>query len=211
MKRVLIALALPLLLLGCAESVWAPDDVVARAAYHDPSPPSITLFTMVSNGTDSGGHSALMINASQRVIFDPSGTWWHQLAPERNDVIFGITPQMLEFYIDYHARETYRVVIQTKTVSPEVAAQALAIVEGYGAVRNAFCARSTSDVLHQIPGFESVPKSFRPKAIMAAFASLPGVTTETIYDNDPDAHDEVLKEQQKAAMAKLVPNDQAKR
>jgi hypothetical protein len=212
MKRVLLALALPLLLLaGCADSVWAPDNEVARAFYHDPSPPSITLFTMVANGTNSGGHSAIMINASQRVIFDPSGSWWHRLAPERNDVIYGITPQMLEFYLDYHARETYHVVIQTKEVSPEVAEQALMLVEDYGAVRNAFCARSTSDVLRQLPGFESLPRTYRPKAIMSGFARLPGVTTETLYDNDPDQHELLLREQQKAAIAEIVPNDQARR
>ncbi|MCE8441721.1 hypothetical protein [Rhodovulum sulfidophilum] len=205
MFRFLIACLLPLFLLGCgAQPVWAPDEDVARAAYRDKAPPSITLYTMVNNRSGAGGHSALLINASQRVIFDPAGSWWHRLAPERNDVIYGITPTMLDFYIDYHARETYHVVEQTLQVSPELAEQALRIVEGYGAVPKAMCARSTSDVLNRLPGFESIPHTLRPIKMMEAFANLPGVTSRKIYDDDPDEHEELLREQQRARFDKLV-------
>lgn len=205
MFRVLIACLLPLFLLGCgAQSVWAPDDAVARARYHDDAPPSITLFTMVNNRSKAGAHSAIMINGSQRVIFDPAGSWWHRTAPERNDVIYGITPRMLDFYIDYHARVTYHVVAQTVQVPPEVAEQAIRLVQGYGAVPKAMCARSTSDVLHQLPGFESIPHTLRPKAVMNAFSKLPGVTTREYYDDDPDEHEDVLREQQKERFDALV-------
>ncbi|MGC9417897.1 MAG: hypothetical protein ACP5EN_02895 [Rhodovulum sp.] len=208
MRRFLLVLLFPILLAGCAaEPVWAPDEAVARAAYRHPGLPTITLFTVISNGSNAGGHSALMINASQRVIFDPAGSWWHRASPERNDVHYGITPTMLEFYIDYHARETYRVVTQTVSVSPEVAERALRVVEAYGAVPKAMCGRSVSDVLKQVPGFESVPRTVRPKAIMAAFAELPDVRTETIYDNDPDANEELLREQHRARVAELAASD----
>lgn len=204
MRSFLIGLVLPLFLIGCgAESVWAPDEAVARAAYRQEGPPSITLFTMVSNRSKAGAHSALMINASQRVIFDPAGSWWHRYAPERNDVHYGITPTMLEFYIDYHARETYHVVVQTKEVSPEVAERALRVVEEFGAVPKALCGRSTSDVLNRLPGFESVPRTIRPKGIMSAFGELPGVTTEKVFDDDPDTNQELLKLQQRGSAAQV--------
>ncbi|MBN2907518.1 MAG: hypothetical protein JXJ18_12485 [Rhodobacteraceae bacterium] len=205
MRRILLALLLPLLLIGCgAKSVWAPDEAVARAAYRHNAPPSITLFTMVSNRSGSGAHSALMINAGQRVIFDPAGSWWHRLAPERNDVIYGITPTMLNFFIDYHARETYHVVMQTVEVSPETALRAQRVAEQFGASPKAFCASSTSDVLRQVPGFETIPNTMSPKKIMQAFGRLPGVRTEKIYDDDPDENLDILKAQQRARVADLV-------
>ncbi|MGB8621354.1 MAG: hypothetical protein WCD16_00930 [Paracoccaceae bacterium] len=200
-RRILLCLALPLLLGACAESVYAPEEAVQKAAYRADGPPSITLFTMVNNRSNEGGHSAIMVNASQRVIFDPAGTWWHHTVPERNDVLFGITPLMLKFYIDYHARETYRVVEQTKVVSPELAEQALKIIEGYGAVPKAMCGRSTSDVLNQLPGFQSVPRTFFPGRIMRAFGEIPGVTTKVIYDDDSDNNKLLLTSQQSDSMA----------
>lgn len=197
MRRLLLCIALPLFLAACgAEPVWAPDEAVQRAAYKAEGAPSITLFTMVNNRSNQGAHSGLMINASQRVIFDPAGTWWHRTAPERNDVIYGVTPLMEKYYIDYHARETYRVVMQTVEVTPEVAERALRIIEGYGAVPKAFCGRSTSDVLSQLPGFEGVSRSFFPARIMDDFAKVPGVTTRIIYDNDSDDNKALLSSQQ---------------
>lgn len=196
MRRFLLVLALPAILAACtAEPVWAPDEAVARAAYRSSEPPSITLFTMVSNRSDAGAHSAMMVNASQRVIFDPAGSWWHRTAPERNDVHYGMTPLMLDYFIDYHARETYHVVIQTMEVSPETAEKALRIVEAYGAVPRAMCGRSVSSVLRQLPGFETVPGTLRPKAIMRGFGRLPGVETRKVFDDDSDNHGELLQEQ----------------
>lgn len=208
MRAFLFVLLLPLVLAACAaETVWAPDEAVARAAYRHPGPPTITLFTVISNASNAGGHSALMINAGQRVIFDPAGTWWHRAAPERNDVVYGITPTLLDFYIDYHARATYRVVTQTVEVRPEVAQRALQVAEAYGAVPKAMCGRSVSDVLNQVPGFETIPRTVRPKAIMEAFAALDGVRTDTIYDDDPDENETLLREQHRARVAALAAAD----
>lgn len=200
MRRFLLALALPLILAACtAQPTWAPDEAVARAAYRSPQPPSITLYTMISNRSNAGAHSGVMVNASQRVIFDPAGSWWHSTVPERNDVHFGITPLMQEFYVDYHARETYHVVIQTRQVSPEVAERALDLVQQNGAASKAMCGRSVSSVLRQVPGFETVPATFGPKRVMRAFGELDGVTTRKVYDNDPDDHGDLLQQQNIAA------------
>ncbi|WP_341799025.1 hypothetical protein [Rhodovulum bhavnagarense] len=202
LRLFLLVLALPAILAACtAEPVWAPDEAVARATYRSPEPPSITLFTMVSNRSDAGAHSALMINASQRVIFDPAGSWWHRTAPERNDLHYGITPLMLEFYVDYHARETYHVVMQTRQVAPDVAEHALRLVADNGAVGKAMCGRSVSSVLRQVPGFESIPVTFNPKGIMRAFSRLDGVETRKIRDDDPDDHGLLLQEQNLEAPA----------
>lgn len=199
MRRLLIALALPLFLANCAEPVWAPDEAVARARYVSDEPPSITLFTVVRKLGKEGAHSGLMINGSQRIMFDPAGTWTHPTVPERNDVHFGITPRMKQFYIDYHARETYDVYEQTVVVSPEVAELAIRRVQENGAVGKALCGNAISSVLRDIPGFASVGSSFFPKRIMNAFGALPGVTTVVHNDTDADNNQALLAAQTTAA------------
>lgn len=202
MRRILAVLSFPMLLAACgAEPVWAPDEQVAAAAYRPVNePPSITLYTAVNNRSNDGAHSGMMINASQRVVFDPAGTWWHRTAPERNDVHYGFTPGLERLYLDYHARETYRVVEQKIVVSPEVAERALQLAEAYGAVPKAMCANSTSSILSQLPGFESVGSSFFPAKVMRSFGELPGVQVRTYIDTDPDDNSTRLQGQKSQGM-----------
>lgn len=171
---------------GPGEPVWAPDDVVQRAAYQHDGPPAITLFTMRNTGSDSGAHTGLMVNGSQRVIFDPAGTFGHASFPERNDVHFGITPRVRDFYVTYHARETYYVQELRIEVSPEVAEQALRLVQRAGPVPKAACTRETAAVLQQLPGFETIGKTLFPNRLAAQFAELPGVTEVIHREDDPD-------------------------
>lgn len=193
LKPLLLALGLSLGLAACgAEPKWAPDADVARAVYRADEPPSITLYTAIRNLGGEGGHSAILINGSQRVMFDPAGTWWHATVPERNDVLYGMTPTMLDFYIDYHARATYHVVEQKIYVTPEVAERAIALAQANGAAPKAFCARSTSGILSQLPGFDPIGRTFFPDKLMDQFAKLPGVRTVKYYDDDGDDNQGLL-------------------
>lgn len=193
MRRLFACLSVVAALAGCgADSKWAPDEAVAAARYVHDGPPSITLYTVVNNRSGNGAHSGLLVNASQRVMFDPAGTWYHPKLPERHDVHFGITPKMQSFYIDYHARETYRVIEQTVEVSPAVAEIALQRVLANGAVNKAFCANSVSVILRGVPGFESIPQTLFPNKIMEGFGAVPGVKSRTITDDDDDENHGVL-------------------
>lgn len=187
--RVFLKLISLVLLIGCstgAESIWSTDAEVDRAFYKHNGPPTITLFTVVSNTNDSGAHSALMISGSQRIIFDPAGSWHHPRLPERNDVHFGMTDAAVDFYVDYHSRVTYHTVIQKIVVSEGIAQLAMDQIMSYGAVPKSQCSKSITEILARLPGFESVGQTWFPKKLMEKFGELPGVTTETIYDNDPD-------------------------
>jgi hypothetical protein len=195
MRRVLLALALPLTLANCAEPVWAPDDAVTRARYVADEGPSITLFTVIRRLGGEGAHSGLMINGSQRVMFDPAGTWYNPMAPERNDVFYGITPRIKELYIDYHARETFDVIEQRVPVSAEVAELALGRAQSNGAVGKALCGNSISSILRDLPGFEAVGKSYFPKKIMREFGQLPGAVTTVHQDRDADNNKALLAAQ----------------
>lgn len=191
-RAALVALVFPVVVAGCAESVWAPEEEVQRAAYRAEGPPKITLFTVQSTRDGSGGHSGLMVSGTQRALFDPAGTFYHPASPERNDVHFGITENVLKVYIDYHARTTFDVVVQEVEVPPEVAAQALAEIQSYGPVPNAQCALSVSRVLNRLDGFESISVGWSPNRLSNAFASLPGSTYRRITDNDADRNHGVL-------------------
>jgi len=71
-----LALIATLAVAACstAEPTWAPDAALASAHYVAPGPKTITLFTVVSTRSGSGAHSGLLINGSERVMFDPAGT-----------------------------------------------------------------------------------------------------------------------------------------
>ena len=154
MRRMLLALLLPVSLAACgaAEPVWAPDAEVARATYRHDGPPSLTLVTVINNKSGSGGHSGLIVNGSQRVIFDPAGSFKTPQVPERNDVIIGANPRVLAFYVDYHARPEWHVVMQEVRVSPEVAQRALSLVQNNGAVPKAQCAKSITAIPAAVAG-----------------------------------------------------------
>jgi len=193
MLRAFLSLLALLTLAACgAEPVWAPEERVQAARYVHDGPPSITLFTVINNRSNAGAHSGLMINGSERIMFDPAGTWQHPRIPERNDVHYGITPRIVNFYIDYHARETFRVVEQTVIVSPGVAALVAQRAKAYGAVPKAQCAKSVTEILRGVPGFENVRSSWYPNKIMDDFAKIPGVTTRVIRDEDADKNHGVL-------------------
>lgn len=198
MRRLLIALALPLFLADCAEHIWASDEAVQKAHYRSSEPPSITLYTVVRKRGNEGAHSGLMINGSERIIYDPAGTWTNPAAPEREDVHFGMTPTLVKYYVDYHARSTYDVYEQTVRVSPEVAEMAIRRAETNGASMKAMCGSSVSDVLVGLPGFDAVSRSFFPGRLMREFATLPGVVTSLHVDQDSDNNKALLAKQDAA-------------
>lgn len=190
-----LALVALLALAACGgaatQSTSSAADVTAARYVHS-GPPAITLFTVINNKTGGGAHSGLMINAGERVLFDPAGSWYHPQKPEQGDVHYGIDDRMVAYYIDYHARVTYRVVEQTVPVSPEVAAMVMARAKAHGAVAKAHCADSISQILRDVPGFETMPNTFFPNKLSAAFGKLPGATIKVITDDDADDNHGVL-------------------
>lgn len=187
--RVLLGIG-PLLfaLAGCAsQQPYADATEIAAVSYRNPGPSTLTLYTMVNNRSGAGAHSSLMINASERVIFDPAGSFYLSIVPERNDVLFGITPRVEAAYRGAHARSTYHVIHQTVEVTPQQAEIAYQLALNNGAVPGAFCSNATSRLLRQVPGFESIRYTMSPTALSEQFATLPGVRTERYYEDDsPD-------------------------
>ncbi|MBL9049044.1 MAG: hypothetical protein JNK19_02905 [Tabrizicola sp.] len=192
MLRLAFCLMALLGLAACAEPKWAPEQEVQAVRFVAGPPNYITLYTVVNKSTGSGAHSAILVNGSERLIFDPAGTWYHPELPERNDVHFGMNDKAIAFYVDYHTRKTYDTIEQKIFVSPEVAEMVLQRVKAHGAVAKAMCTNATSSILRGVPGFESLPQTFYPKKLSKEFGKIPGVTTRVITDNDDDNNHGVL-------------------
>lgn len=200
MRLLLGLLALTLVLAGCSTKPIVYDDeaVVRSVAYRQPGPSYFTLYTIIRNQTGGGGHSALLINASQRVIFDPAGSFYMEGVPEQHDVLFGITPNVEFYYRSAHARSTYHVRSQTVEVTPQQAELALQLVRQAGPVTDAFCASSIAGVLRQIPGFESIGSTMYPITLSERFAKIPGVEQSEYYEDDnPDLEQALAENKQK--------------
>lgn len=188
MRTPILILALCAALAGCAapQRPDADPDTIARVAYRDAGNPSMSLVTVVNNRTGQGGHTALMVNASERVIFDPAGSFYADVVPERQDVLYGISPSVFRAYRSAHARSTFHVVTQTVELTPAQAQTAYQLVTTNGRVPGAFCANATSSILRQIPGFEGIDVTYYSVKLQEQFAQVPGVVTDKYYEDDSD-------------------------
>lgn len=185
MVRNIALLGLMLILANCAKVVYDSDAKLNQFAFVPDTQPSITVMTMVNNKNGAGGHSSLLIDGGpQRIMYDPAGRWWHSHVPERNDVLFGLTPKVLQRYKSFHARDTHHVVSQTVYVSKEVAQLAYRLALSQGASHDAMCAQNVTAVLAKIPGFEKVGRHWGPAKLMKKFAKLDAVITDKYYETD---------------------------
>ena len=189
LPRLLLAILVMAGLSACASipdpSQSMSDTEITAKVYRHDGPPALTLFTMVNNSNGSGAHTSLMVNGSQRVIFDPAGSFRHPRIATKNDVVYGVTPVMEDTYTRFHARETFHVIVQHVEVSPEVAEDVLRRVLAQGPIPRAQCALSTSELLRDVPGLNGAIRStWFPNQLAAQFGQLPGATTQRLYEYD---------------------------
>jgi len=178
-------LAASLFITGCAgNSGRALPEEIAAAQAHVPAPASISVITMVNAKSGGGEHSALLINGSQQIIYDPAGTFRHSQLPRRDDVVYGITPRYADYYNSYHARFGYYVKVQTLEISLAQADAMIAAAQARGHVPKLFCATAISDVLNDFPQFADIPVTFFPGAIMKRVALIDAVNTVIIREDD---------------------------
>jgi len=190
--RLYLVFAACLALLGCAAGNPPPatSAEVARAAWTDGSPPEITLITVLKAENDGGAHTALLVNGSQRVLWDPAGSFRHPNVPEVGDVLYGITPLIDRVYTDYHVRPDFYIVRQSLPVSAETAERLITAMKGQGNAGQATCALTTSGIM-RAAGIE-VGRTWFPNALMDDFGQLPGVTTQRIDTSNVNTNHNVI-------------------
>ncbi len=181
---VVLALAAAIMLAGCEIYEPASPDEISRARYESSEPPSVTLISMVSSRTGRSAHSALLINGSEQVLYDPAGTFTHPDLPRRGDIHYGITPRFLDYYERYHARHSHFVHSQTVLVSRETADQILANAQAKGPTPKMLCNTAVAAVLKPVEPFGHVRGSIFPEAARQDFAHIPGVVDSYVREDD---------------------------
>lgn len=191
-SRRAVLLGAPAALAACSTKpvVFADSADVAAVAYQHPGPKYVQVMSMFNTGSNNGAHTALVINASQRVIFDPAGDFTHSKIPERHDVLYGANPRVVKGFFDCHARATYWAALQYVEVSPESAELAFRRVQSLGPQPDAFCTRSISQTLAELPELRNyVRPTWFPDNLHKQLQFVPGVVTEELrQDDDPDKH-----------------------
>jgi hypothetical protein len=182
--RAALAVVAALLVAGCSVYTPAAPEEIARARHVEGEPYSVTLISMVSTRSGRSAHSALLINGSQQVLYDPAGTFTHPDLPRRGDIHYGVTPRYLDYYERYHARFSHYVQSQTIYVSRAAADQVLANAEARGPTPKMLCNTSIAAVLKPVPPFDGVRMSIFPEAAREDFARIPGVEDSFVYDDD---------------------------
>jgi hypothetical protein len=184
LRGVVLAVVAALLLAGCEIYEPANPDEISRARYVSEEPPSVTLVSMVSTRSGKSAHSALLINGSERVLYDPAGTFTHPDLPRRGDIHYGITPRYLDYYERYHARHSHFVHSQTVYVSRAVADQVLANAQAIGPTPKMLCNTSVAAALRPVPPFTEVRTTIFPEASREDFARIPGVVDSYVREDD---------------------------
>lgn len=185
-KRILTAttLSASLFLVACVNNTIAPPAEVAAARFVNEEPPFVSLITMINTKTNSGEHSALLINGSQQVLYDPAGTFRHSRALRSDDIMYGITPGLADYYNSYHARFGYYVKIQKLSISLEQADAMIRRTQAEGAVPKLTCGRATSDILNDFPQFAHIGTTYFPGSVMTQFGKVAGVETTIVREDD---------------------------
>lgn len=184
--RLIAPVLMLIVLAGCAVEVGAPSEEIARARYSTTDDPYVAVVSMVSTRTGRAAHTALFINASERVIYDPAGTFEHREMPERGDIHYGASDRMIDYYERYHARLSHFVHVQKIPVSRQVAEATLRRAQAQGPSPKSFCTTHTIDVLNDVDGLPRFENSFYPEKLRQQVARLSIVEDRYVYEYDSD-------------------------
>lgn len=185
-KRIFVAAALSttLLLSACVSSLVSSPEEVAAARTVSEEPPFISLITMINSNSNGGEHSALLINGSEQVLYDPAGTFRHSRVLRSDDVMYGMTPALNDYYNSYHARFGYYVKVQKLEITLAEADALIARTKQEGAVPKLTCALATSDILNDFPQFAHINTTYFPGRVMRLFGEIEGVETFEVHEDD---------------------------
>ena len=190
-RKFMMSAAGSVALFSCTVDYRRATDAEVRAAFykHD-GPPSISLMSMINEWGDKSEHSGILINGSQRVLYDPAGSYdpstqpgWY-VPPRKDDIHYGVTDTALRQYERFHARVGYYVLRQTVNVPLPIADQAIRLSQQRGETIQTQCATSVTWVLRQLAGFESISPTMFPQTVRKDFARIPGVVNKEFHEQD---------------------------
>lgn len=164
--------------------VTSTPQAISAARFSSAEAPYVALLTMIDRDSGQGAHSAILVNGSQVAMYDPAGTFGVDGVPENGDVLYGITPRILNAYEFFHARATTSFLEQKVPVSREMADAVIARMEVQGPSPKFLCAINTAEILRPFAPFSDVPRSIHPTRLMEAFDRIPGTLRREVFDDD---------------------------
>lgn len=184
MLRAILSLLALVTVAGCEIYAPATPEEISRAVYVSDEPTSVSLVSMVNARTGRSAHSALMINGSQRVLYDPAGTFTHPDLPRAGDVHYGMAPKFVDYYERYHARFSHFVHVQTVEVDRATADRVIASAQAEGKTLKFQCGLAVGGALEGLPLFADVRRSWFPEGAREDFARIPGAVDRYVYEDD---------------------------
>jgi hypothetical protein len=182
--RLLCAALCALTLAGCEVYRPATPEAIAAARYESDAPASVALISMVNARNGRSAHSALLINGSQQVLYDPAGTFTHPDLPRAGDIHYGMSPRFVDYYERYHARFSHFVHVQQVEVDRATADELIARAQAEGKTAKMHCALAVAAVLQPVRPFGATRSSYFPEVLREDFERLPGVRERFVYDSD---------------------------
>lgn len=191
-------------LLGCVRDYpTASAEEVHAARYAHDGEPALMLISTIGESSGMSEHVGLLINAQERVLFDPAGAYTIAQMPHRDDVHYGVKDRYLEHYISFHARLGFYVKTYYLPVSSQTAQIVYERATHYGQVRMTQCGFAVSDILADIEELKGISRTFFPSTLEREFAALPNVVSSEYHEND------VGQNLRKIPVAGLDPDDTA--
>lgn len=177
-----LGLVLAASLQGCAGALYSnPPDVAKRDSYTAQTAPEIGLVTITHKPTQFMWHSALLINADERILYESGGYWIDSEDRRLGDVHYNLTDARLNDYVARRGNpKVWKVTLHRVDVSPEVAQEAKRRAEENQLVLAGFCAVGVAEVLKDLPGFDHIGHVLLPHDLTPRFDEIPGVRVEVL-------------------------------
>jgi hypothetical protein len=167
---------------GCAGLFYSsPPEIAKRERFFNAGPPEVSLLTVTHKPTGIMWHSALLITADERVLYESGGYWKDPEDRRLVDVHYNMTDARLADYVERRSNpKSWEVTLHRVAVSDEVAMMAKQRAETNQMVLGGFCAQGVAMVLKELPGFEDIGPVFLPHDLVPHFEEIPGVQRELL-------------------------------
>lgn len=177
-----LALCLAISLSGCAGTLYSsPPDVAKRDRHSPEAAPEIALVTVMHKPTRFMWHSALLITADERILYESGGYWIDPENRRLGDVHYNMNDARLRDYVARRGNpKVWEITLHRVAVPKEVAQEAKHRAETNQLVLGGFCAVGVAELLKGLPGFDHIGPVLLPHDLVPRFAEIPGVRLEVL-------------------------------
>ncbi len=148
------------------------------------APPSTTLVLAEHKGGSGAVHAALIVTGSERLIYDPSGSFTHPDTRRYGDVVYGASDEIVELFALHNADRNHDAVMRTIALESDEAEILLNSARTHGGAMPGFCAKSVASVLRSVPRFASMRDTFWPSNVQQDFENVSPVEIRSVSDTD---------------------------